>query len=131
MGVSEMKTMAETVFESPESCTQVQDIAGRLLTISKLMQEFSLRDFEQVWTQTLAAIAEPNKKIAKNLIVDTAAMVGTNPAVVFVMKKLDAGEINFIKATATIQSAMKSIQTPTKELVSEIKRMVKQWKNAS
>ena len=46
--VSEMKTMAKTVFESPESCTQEQDIAGRVLTISKLMQEFSLRDFEQV-----------------------------------------------------------------------------------
>ena len=66
--VSEMKAMAKTMFESPESCTQEQDIAGRLLTISKLMQEFSLRDFEQVWTQTLAGIAEPNKKIAKILL---------------------------------------------------------------
>ena len=128
--VSEMKTIAKIVFESPESCTQEHDISGRLLTISKLMQEFSLQDFEKVWTQTLAAV-EPNKRTAKYLIIDTAAMVGTNPAVMFVLKKLDAGEMDFIKATASIQSALKSIQTPTKELVKEIIVMVKQWKNGS
>merc|ERR1719167_1638719 len=129
--VSEMKTIAKTVFESPESCTQEHDISGRLLTISKLMQALSLQELEQVWTQTLASVAEPNKKSAKYLIIDTAAMVGTNPAVMFVLKKLDAGEMDFIKATASIQSAIKSIQTPTKELVSEIIVMIKQWKNGS
>ena len=129
--VSEMKIIAKTVFESPESCTQDLDISGRVLTVSKLMQALSLQEIEQIWTQTLAAVPESNKKTAKYLIIDTSTMVGTNPAIMFVLKKLDAGEMDFIKATASIQSAMKSIRTPTKELVSEILRMLKQWKNCN
>ena len=129
--VHEMMTIAKKVYESPESCTQELDISGRVQTISKLMQVLSLQEIEEVWTKTLAAVPEPNKKAAKYLIIDTAAMVGTNPATMFVFKKIDAAQMCFIKATATIQSAMKSIRTPTKELVTEILRMVKQWKNDS
>merc|ERR1719334_925103 len=129
--VHEMMTIAKKVYESPESCTQELDISGRVQAISKLMQVLSLQEIEQVWTKTLAAVPEPNKKAAKYLIIDTAAMVGTNPATMFVFKKIDAAQMCFIKATATIQSAMKSIRTPTKELVAEILRMVKQWKNDS
>merc|ERR1719167_1491798 len=129
--VHEMITIAKKVYESPESCTQELDISGRVQTISKLMQVLSLQEIEQVWTKTLAAVPEPNKKAAKYLIIDTAAMVGSNPATMFVFKKIDAAQMCFIKATATIQSAMKSIRTPTKELVTEILRMVKQWKNDS
>merc|ERR1719370_2239392 len=129
--VQEMMTIAKKVYESPESCTQELDISGRVQMISKLMQVLSLQEIEQVWTKTLVAVPEPNKKAAKYLIIDTAAMVGTNPATMFVFKKIDAAQMCFIKATATIQSAMKSIRTPTKELVTEILRMVKQWKNDS
>merc|ERR1712060_402310 len=127
--VHEMTTIAKKVYESPESCTQELDISGRILTVSKLMQVLSLQEIEQVWTQTLAVIPQSNKKAAKYLIIDTATMVGTNPATMFVLKKIDAAQMDFIKATATVQSAMKSIRTPTKELVSEIIRIVKQWKN--
>merc|ERR1712061_642982 len=129
--VSQMKAIATKVFESPESCTLQLDVSGKLLPVSKLMQGLSLREIEQVWTQTLAGVAQQNKQAAKHLIIDTAAMVGTNPATMFVLKKIDASEIGAIKATVNIQSAMKSIRTPTKELVSEILRIVKQWKNGS
>merc|ERR1719334_766806 len=129
--VHEMMTISKKVYESPESCTQELDTSGRVQTISKLMQVLSLQEIEQVWTKTLAAVPEPNKKAAKYLIIDTAAMVGTNPATMFVFKKIDAAQMCFIKATATVQSAMKSIRAPTKELVTEILRMVKQWKNDS
>ena len=129
--VAEMKTIAKTVFESPESCTTQLDIAGRLLSVSKLMQGLSLQEIEQVWTQTLAGCAEPNKKAAKYLIIDAAAMVGTNPATMFALKKIQAAEMDMIKATASIQSALKSIRTPTQELVREIIRFVKQIKNSN
>ena len=58
--VSEMKTIAKTVFESPESCTQEHDISGRLLTISKLMQELSLQELEQVWIRAILWVETPN-----------------------------------------------------------------------
>merc|ERR1740124_594159 len=127
--VAQMKVIAREVYESPESCSSRLDIAGKLSTVSKYMQVLCLNDLEQVWTQTLAGIPEETKMATKQLLMDTFAMVGTNPATMLVLNKIDAAEISFIKATATIQSAMKSIQTPTKELLRKLVDMVKKWKD--
>ena len=128
---AQFKAVAREVYQSPESCTSKLDISGKLLRISKYMQVLSLNELEQVWTQALADTTEENKKATKYLLIDTLAMVGTNPATMLVLKKIDAAEICFIKATATIQTAMKSIRTPTKELAREFIRMVRKWKNDS
>jgi thioredoxin 1 len=127
--VAHMKTIARAMNESPEIYSSRLDIAGQLSTVSKYMQTLSLNDLEQVWTQTLAGISQEHKMSTKQLLMDTLAMVGTNPSTVLVLKKIDAAEISFIKATATIQSAMKSIRTPTKELLSKLVNTVKKWKN--
>ena len=128
---TQIKTIAQEIFESPDSCTSKHDVSGKVVSAAKLMQVLSLQELEQVWTETLTNVDQQNKKVAKYLLLDAVAMSGTNPATMFVLKKIDAGEMCFIKATATIQSAMKSIRTPTKELVNEILKMVKQWKNDS
>merc|ERR1740124_1485494 len=127
--VAQMKMIAREVYERPENCNSRLDIAGKLSTVSKYMQVLSLNDLNQVWTQTLAGIPEENKVVTKQLLMDTFAMVGTNPATMLVLNKIDSAEICFIKATATIQSAMKSIQTPTKELLRKLVDMVKKWKD--
>ena len=97
-----IKSISRAVFESPESCTSRNDISGKVVTVSKLIQELSLQELEQVWTQTLDGISEENKKAIKFLLLDAVSMSGTNPATIFVMKKIDAAEICFIKATATV-----------------------------
>ena len=127
--VSIIKTIAQEVFEAPNMPESRHDISGKVAAASKAMQVLSLQELEQVWTQVLDGIAEQNKKATKFLLLDAAAMTGTNPATIFVIKKIDAAEICFIKATGTLQSAMKSIRTPTKELVNKILSMAKQWKN--
>lgn len=129
--VSVIKSIAQEVLESPESCTSRNDISGKIVKVSKMIQVLGLQELEQIWTQTLEGISEENMKVTKSLLLDAVAMTGTNPATIFVMKKIDAAEICFIKATATIQSALKSIQTPTQELVNEIFKMVIEWKNDS
>ena len=127
--VAQMKVIARAVHESPESCSSRLDITGKLATVSKYMQSLSLTNLEQVWTQTLSGCPEENKMATKQLLMDTFAMVGTNPATVLVLQKIDDAEICFFKATATIQSAMKSIRTPTKELLAKLVNMVKKWKD--
>merc|ERR1712055_283359 len=107
--VAQLKVIAREVYESPELCSSRVDIAGKISTVSKYMQELSRTDLDQVWTQTLAGMQEENKVATKQLLMDTLAMVGTNPATMLVLNKIDAAEISFIKATATIQSAIKSI----------------------
>ena len=127
--VAQLKEVVRAIHETPESWSSRLDIPGQLSVASKYMQALCLSDLEQVWSQTLAGIPQENKTATKQLLMDTFAMVGTNPATVFVLQKIDAAEICFIKATATIQSAIKSIRTPTKELLRKLVDMVKQWKD--
>jgi len=129
--VAQVKEIAREVFEDPESTTAQHDVSGKLLRISKLMQVLSLSELEQIWTQALAGVTGENRITIKTLVLDTVAMVGTNPSTMLVLRKVDSGEISYLRATVTIQTAMKSIQTPTKELLKEFIKMVRQWKNDS
>ena len=47
------------------------------------------------------------------MLIDAIAMVGTNPTTMFVLKKIYLAEVSQIKATVVIQSAVKSIKTPS------------------
>merc|ERR1719412_1154652 len=58
-------------------------------------------------------------------------MVGTNPATMFVVKKIEMREVSSMKASFAVQSAMKSIKTPTEELLREFIKLIKQWKNVN
>ena len=127
--VEQIKRVATEVFESPESCSSKLDITGKLLTISKYMQVFSLSELEEVWTKALAGTTGTNRQTTKDLLVDTIAMVGTNPTTIFVLKRIELSEVSPIRATVVIQSALKSIKTPTKELLREFVNLIRQWKN--
>ena len=126
--VAQMKTIAKEMYETPNGCTAKHDVAGKLLAASKVMGLLSYAELEQVWQQTLAGANGEVMRTTKHLLIDTIAMVGTNPAALMALKKIDAAEICFIKAATTIQSAMKNIQTPTKELLREFIKTVRQWK---
>ena len=129
--VEQIRRVAREVFESPESCSSKLDISGKLLTISKYMQVFSLNDLEEVWTKALAGTTGTNRQTTIYLLVDSAAMVGTNPTTMFVLRKIQLSEVSPIKASVVIQSAIKNIRTPTKELIREFIKLIRQWKNVN
>ena len=126
--IGEMKKLAREVFESPESCASKVDVSGQVLTISKYMSVLNLQDLEEVWSQVLAACSQPDRMTTEHLLLDTIAMVGSNPSTMFIIKKIEAGQILPIKASVVIQSALKSIRTPTRELLHEFVKLVKQLK---
>ena len=135
--VEQLKRIARKIFESPESCSSKLDISGQLVTVSKYMKALSLNDLEEVWTKALADVESVSsgygdgRQVVKNLLADAIAMVGTNPATMLVIKKIEAREVSPIKASVVIQSAIKNIRTPTKELLREFIKLIRQWKNVN
>jgi hypothetical protein len=117
--IGEMKKLAREVFESPESCASKIDISGQVLAISKYMSVLNLQDLEEVWSQVLAACSQADRMTTEHLLLDTIAMVGSNPSTMFIIKKIEAGQILPIKASVVIQSALISIRTTTRELLHE------------
>ena len=102
------------------------NVTGKLLRVSKAMEWLSFDELEQVWETTL--IEYPHK-IVTELLLDTIAMVGTNPSTIFILEKIKDEEIFGTKKVDTIQSAMINIKTPTKELIHELIKTLRMWKD--
>lgn len=126
--ISELKKIAREVFESPDSCASKIDVSGQVLTIAKYMSVLKLQDLEEVWSQVLGGCSQPERMPTEHLLLDAIAMVGSNPSTMFIIKKIEAGQILPIKASVVIQSALKSIRTPTRELLHEFVKLVQQLK---
>ena len=129
--VEQIRIHAKEMAEAPESCTANHDISGKLLSLAKYMQVLGLNDVEQIWTKSIAGTAGAPLEITKNMLLDTIAMVGSNPTTMFVLKKIEAKEFHAAKSAMAIQSALRSIKTPTKELLQQFVKLVRQLKNAN
>ena len=127
--VEEITNMAQVLATNPASMRAEEDIAGRVLTVSKYMEIMGLTDLESIWNQAISKCpAADVKSIAKELLLDSMAMVGTNPATMFVLKKVDANEVSAYKSALALQQAIRSIQTPTTELLQQLVNKIKEWK---
>ena len=105
------------------------NVTGKLLRVSKAMEWLSYNELNQVWKATIIEQEADSMKNAKELLLDTIAMVGTNPSTIFTLDKINAGEIAITKATATIQSAMINVKTPTRELLRKLIVYLRLWRN--
>merc|ERR1712020_107304 len=126
--IGELKKLAREVFESPESCASKIDVSGQVLTISKYMSVLNLQELEDVWSQVLSGCSQSDRMTTEHLLLDTIAMVGSNPSTMFIIKKIESGQIPSIKAAVVIQSALKAIRTPTRELLHEFVKLGRQLK---
>ena len=127
--LQQLKTLSKIIFESPESCTSEIDVPGQILSIAKFFNVFSKSELEQVWTQALAGLTGQQKEVTKKLLLDTAAMTGTNPTTMLVLEKITSAEVSTAQAVDIVQSAFKSIKTPTEELVRKLLQFVQSIKN--
>jgi len=128
--VDQLRRIGQEISESPESLTSELDITGKLLWISKKMQILSLSELEAVWSKTLSGTTGAMRGTTKYLLIDVIAMTGTNPSTMAVLKKIPT-EIDVVKACEVIQSAIKSITTPTNELIRELLNFIKTLHNAN
>ena len=125
--VMEIQKIAQELFANPETARADENLSGRILAVSKYMELMSLNDLEKIWTQaTSGSYHGEIQDIVKELLLDTIAMVGTNPSTMFVLKKADTNEVSAFKANMVLQAALNNIQTPTTELLQEFVNKIKE-----
>ena len=127
--IAQVKNIVFDAFKAPLGISlSNHNVTGKLLRVSKAMEWLSYDELEQVWEATLIEQEVESMKNAKELILDTIAMVGTNPATIFTLDKITAGEIAITKAIATIQSAIINVKTPTRELLRKLIFYLRLWR---
>ena len=130
--VIETHKIARQLFSSPETTSTDQNLSGKILAVSKYMEIMSLNDLETIWNQAVSGSSQGEiQTIIKELLLDTIAMVGTNPSTMFVLKKADTNEVSAFKANMVLQAALNNIQTPTTELLQQFVNKIKQLKTAN
>ena len=133
--VSVLRRISKQVSETPEGIRSNQDIAGNLRSVSKNLELFNLRELEQFFDKVVSSTVYPSKKMIEGLLMDVIAMTGTNPSTMFILKKVEF-ELKVIgvptqkifKLCESIQTAIKSIKTPTTHLVQEIIKLINKLK---
>jgi len=132
--VSVMSRISKQVTENPESIRSSQNITSKLRTVSKNLELLSLDEINQVWNKVTTSMPIPiprqSQKIVEGLMLDVISMAGTNPATMFVLEKvgIDTPRVNTIKLCEIMQSTIKSIKTPTTELIKEIINLINKLK---
>jgi len=131
----QMKKIAREVFESPESCSKSGDVAGHLATIAQSLRSLSFDDIKYVESSVIESLSESGLsgrhltgKAIQSLFHDVLSLVGTNPSTMIIKQKIEQGKITGQKAVPVIQSSMRAVRTPTKQLISELVKLVKSIK---
>jgi hypothetical protein len=129
--VDELKRIATDVFESPESCSSVGDVAGHLTAITKNLLPLSLEELKAIKEEVLQAShnSEASRKVLISLFYDVLSSVGTNPSIMLIKKDIESGDLTGRNAINALEGAFRAIKTPTKELLKELVKLVKNLKN--
>ena len=129
--VEELKRIANEVFESPESCSSTGDVAGHLSAISKYLLPLSFDELKAVKEEVMQAGAnsEGSRKVLRSLFYDVLSVVGTNPSTMLIKKDIESGDLTGRAAINALEGAMRSVRTPTKELLKELVQLVKSVKS--
>ena len=134
--VSIMGKINRQVLGNPDSIRASQDISGKLRSISKSLELLSIDELGQFWKKVVGSTAPSSQQVLKEgLMLDVIAMVGTNPSTIFILEKVrtelrstDAPILSSVKLSEVIQNTIKSIKTPTTELVVELVDLINKLK---
>ena len=129
--VAELKRIASEVFESPESCSSTGDVAGHLSAVSKYLLPLSFEELKAIKDEILQSTdnSEGSQKALKSLFFDVLSTVGSNPSTMLIKKDIESGDLQGRSAINALESALRSVRTPTKELLKELVQLVKNLKN--
>jgi len=131
MIVEELKKVSKKVFESPESCSASGDASGTIAAISKYMVALDFDDLKNIRDEILSARHSDSEQeeVMRALFYDILSSVGTNPAIMLVKKDIEEGRIYGMNAINVLQTAFRSVSTPTEELLKELFSLVKKLRN--
>ena len=117
----------ELAKKSPESSPAVKDATENVLKMTKLALTFSIDDIKEVWTMIIQKI-NPNiayKQNAEHVFLDILSIVATNPCVKYVSDIVKKEGVVGEQAAWIVANMIKSVKTPTEELIAELTNLLK------
>lgn len=126
--VREITKVSHQIFWSPDSCASKSDISGRVSTVAIYLRPLSLDQLKTINNELQRqASSSRNAETVQQLWLDLLAMTGSNPAVSLIKHKIQNREVqNNYQLSRVLQSTLRSVRTPTKELLKEMLELVKE-----
>ena len=125
--VDELQRIAASVFETSDSCTCSQDVTGSLATITKYMSTMNYTQLKDLKQDVLQS-ENKTEGVIQSLFYDLLCNVGTNPAFMLIKNDIENEELRGQAAINALQGAFRSVSTPTKDLLHELLKLVKNIK---
>ena len=113
--------------QSPESSHAVEDASGKVLRMTKLATTFSFDDIKEVWTMIKQKINHniAYQEDAEQVYLDILSIAATNPCVRYISDIVKAEGIVGEQAAWIVANMIKSVKTPTEELIEELTHLLK------
>ena len=107
------------------------DVAGHMAAMSKYLSALSFDELKAIKEEVMqsAGNSEGSRKVLKSLFFDVLSVVGTNPSTMLIKKEIENGELTGRAAINVLEGALRSVRTPTKELLKELVQLIKNIKN--
>ena len=113
--------------QSPESSHAVEDVAEKVMIMTKLALTFSYSDIQEVWSLIKENIHHDiaHKESAEHVFLDLLSIAATNPCVKYISEIVKNQVIVGEPAVWIVANMIKSIKTPTEELIQELTNLLK------
>ena len=103
--------------------------ATHLSTISKYLRMLSLEDLTKIILPLQKSLSEEPVLEIKDLFYNVVSLAGSNPAAMLIKDNIENGLLFGESATKPLFEMIRSVRTPTKELLSELIQLVKTLKS--
>ena len=120
-------TFVELSKQSPESSHAGKDVNEKVLIMTKLVLSFSYADIQEVWSMIKENIHYDlaHKENAEHVFIDLLSIAGTNPCVKYICEMVKNQVIIGEPAAWIVANMIKSVKTPTEELIQELTNLLK------
>ena len=103
--------------------------ATHFSTVSKYLRMLSLEDLTKMILPLQDSLSEESVLEIKDLFYNVVSLTGTNPAAMLIKNNIEIGLLSGESATKPLFEMIRSVKTPTKELLSELIELVKTLKS--
>merc|ERR1719292_91879 len=118
-------TIVENAQKSPESFHSHEDVAGISVRFSRALVRLGLEDIKALWAKIEARLPEDAKDTAHHSFLDLVSIGGTNPCVKYIIDAVKNHQLSGETGAWIVSNAIRSVKTPTKELLKELTDLLK------
>merc|ERR1719228_2537045 len=120
--------IVENADKGPESSYNNEDLAGIAVMVKLALERFGSEDIKALWVKIEARLpVDPvdARETAQHAFLDLVATAGTNPCVMYIADAVKSKRLAGEPAAWIVSNAIRSVKTPTEELLKELTALLK------